>query len=57
MGLWVDGQGGPTHGWHAAVGLGVLAFFDQLRVDVARGDRNGRWTFSVDLSRALWPIL
>ena len=57
MGLWVDGQGAPTHGWHGSVGLGVLAFFDQLRVDVARGGRGGRWTFSVDLSQALWPIL
>ena len=57
MGLWVDGQGAPSHGWHGAVGLGVLAFFDQLRVDVARGGRGGRWTFSVDLSQALWPIL
>ena len=57
MGLWVDGLGAPSHGWHGAVGLGVLAFFDQLRVDVARGGRGGRWTFSVDLSQALWPIL
>ncbi|MDP1891823.1 MAG: hypothetical protein Q8K55_13100 [Gemmatimonadaceae bacterium] len=57
MGLWVDGQGAPAHGWHGAVGLGVLAFFDQLRVDVARGGRGGRWTFSVDLAQALWPIM
>ncbi len=57
MGLWVDGQVAPSHGWYGAVGLGVLAFFDQLRVDVARGGRGGRWTFSVDLSQALWPIL
>lgn len=57
MGIWVDGQGTTTHGWHGAAGLGVMAFFDQLRVDVARGGRGGRWTFSVDLARALWPIL
>ncbi len=57
MGLWVEGPDAPAHGWHGSVGLGVLAFFDQLRVDVARGDRGGRWTFSVDLAKALWPIL
>jgi hypothetical protein len=55
--LWVDGQDRAAHGWHGAVGLGVLAFFDQLRVDVARGGRNGRWTLSVDVSQALWPIM
>jgi hypothetical protein len=57
MGLWVDGQGGAAHGWHGSVGLGVLALFDQLRLDVARGGRGGRWTFSVDVSSALWPIM
>jgi hypothetical protein len=57
MGLWVDGQGASSHGWHGALGLGVLAFFDQLRVDVARGGRGGRWTFSVDVSQSLWPIM
>lgn len=57
MGLWVDGPDAAAHGWHGSVGLGVLAFFDQLRVDVARGGRGGRWTFSVDLAQALWPIL
>jgi len=55
--VWVDSQGAPGQGWHAAAGLGVLAFFDQLRIDVARGARDGRWTFSVDLSQGLWPIL
>ncbi|MHB1311638.1 MAG: BamA/TamA family outer membrane protein [Gemmatimonadaceae bacterium] len=55
--VWVDAQGAPGQGWHAAAGLGVLAFFDQLRIDVARGARDGRWTFSVDLSPGLWPIL
>jgi hypothetical protein len=56
-GLWVDTHGAPGQGWHAAAGVGVLALFDQLRIDVARGVRDGRWTFSVDVARALWPIL
>ncbi len=40
-----------------SVGLGALSFFDLLRVDVARGLRDGRWTFSIDLSRDFWSIL
>ena len=56
-GLWVDTHGAPGQGWHAAAGVGVLALFDQLRIDVARGVRDGRWTFSVDVARSLWPIL
>jgi hypothetical protein len=44
-------------GWYPGVGIGALLFFDLLRVDVARGLRNGRWTFSLDVTRDLWPIL
>ena len=44
-------------GWHPSVGLGALTIFDLLRFDVARGLRDGRWTFTVDLSRDLWSIL
>lgn len=44
-------------GWFPAVGVGSLLFFDLLRADVARGLRDGRWTFSLDASRAFWPIL
>ncbi|HZI99637.1 MAG TPA: hypothetical protein VFD22_03165 [Gemmatimonadaceae bacterium] len=49
---WID-----TKGWHPSVGFGALTIFDLLRFDVARGLRDGRWTFSVDLSRDLWSIL
>lgn len=55
--FWVDASGANGQGWHGAVGLGTMALFDMLRVDVARGIRDGRWTFSVDVSRSLWPIL
>jgi len=44
-------------GWYGAVGFGVLTAFDLIRIDVARGVRNGRWTFSLDFSRDLWRIL
>jgi hypothetical protein len=40
-----------------AVGVGVLAPFDMLRVDVARGLRDGRWTFSIDVAREFWSVL
>ena len=42
---------------YPSVGAGLLVFFDLIRVDLARGLRNGRWTFGVDMSRDLWRIL
>lgn len=58
---WVSGPGatGPARddGWYPAVGLGAIGFFDIVRLDVARGLRDGRWTFSLDLSPTLWPVL
>ena len=44
-------------GFYPSVGAGFLTPFDLLRVDVARGLRHGRWTFSIDLSRQFWSIL
>ena len=44
-------------GWYPSIGLGALVFFDLLRIDVARGLHDGRWTFSADLMRDLWRIL
>ncbi len=43
--------------WHPSVGLGVLSVFDLVRVDLARGLNDGRWTFSADVSRDFWRIL
>ena len=49
---------GSDSGWYPSVGIGTLVLFDDLlRVDVARGLRDGRWTFSVDVTRDLWGIL
>jgi hypothetical protein len=42
---------------YPSVGMGLLLFFDLIRIDVARGLRNGRWMFGVDLTRDLWRIL
>lgn len=58
---WVGGSPvtGPAgdDGWYPAFGMGVIGFFDLLRVDVARGLRDGRWTFSLDVGRTLWAVL
>ena len=42
---------------YPSLGGALLVFFDLIRFDVARGIRNGRWTFGVDLTRDLWRIL
>lgn len=44
-------------GLYPSVGIGALFLFDLLRFDVARGLRDGTWTFSVDVTRTLWGIL
>ena len=44
-------------GWSPAVGAGAYVFFDLVRFDVARGLRDGRWTFSVDVTRDFWRVL
>ncbi len=43
--------------WYPSIGIGVLSIFDLVRIDVARGLRNGRWTFSADVARDFWRIL
>jgi hypothetical protein len=54
-----DAVGSVTHRLqtYPSVGAGLLVFFDLVRFDVARGIRNGRWSFGVDISRDLWRIL
>jgi hypothetical protein len=44
-------------GGYPSVGVGLLTLFELLRFDVARGLRDGRWSFSVDVSRDFWRIL
>ena len=48
---------GVADGLYPSVGLGTLLLFDLLRVDVARGLRDGRWTFNLDVTRTFWGIL
>lgn len=59
----VSGFGGTsvrsarTDGWFPSAGLALLPLFESLRFDVARGLRDGRWTFSFDVGRDFWKIL
>ncbi|HWJ23081.1 MAG TPA: hypothetical protein VNS52_12075, partial [Gemmatimonadaceae bacterium] len=56
----LGGTGGTSAGaggWHPSAGVGALFFFDLLRVDLARGLRDGRWSASVDVGRDFWGIL
>ncbi len=46
----------PTGGY-PSVGVAVQPFFDLLRIQLARGLRNGRWSLNVDVSRDFWGIL
>ena len=58
--VWID-RSAPfksvRQGWYPAIGLGALTVFDILRLDVARGLRDGRWTFSIDVGRDFWSVL
>src|SRR6266436_10197199 len=59
-GVWIDRSVAfktARQGWYPSVGLGALTVFDVLRLDVARGLRDGRWTFSVDIGRDFWSVL
>lgn len=53
---WISERAG-ANGWFPSVGLGALSVFDVLRFDVARGLRDGRWTFGFDVGRDFWGIL
>jgi len=46
-----------SRGVYPAVCLCAIGLFNLLRVDVARGLRDGRWLFSVDVARDFWRVL
>ena len=58
--VWID-RSAPfkpaRQGWYPSLGLGALTVFDVIRLDVARGLRGGRWTFSADIGRDFWSVL
>ncbi len=47
---------GPGGCWPSA-GAGFAFLYDLVRVDVARGLRDGRWLVGVDAARWLWGVL
>jgi len=49
---WVDGKG-----LYPSTGVGLLTVFNLLRFDLARGTRDGRWSFYFDVSKDFWSIL
>jgi hypothetical protein len=44
-------------GVYPSVGVALLPFYELLRFQVAKGLRDGRWSFDVDLSREFWDVL
>lgn len=59
IGVAAGVPGVPTAvpGVYPSAGVGALFFFDLVRADVARGLRDGRWRFSIDIDRGFWGIL
>jgi hypothetical protein len=52
----VAGEGGQRGGVYPAVGVALETFFELLRIEAARGLRDGRWTFSLDLSEGFRAV-
>jgi hypothetical protein len=57
---WTDGRTASgrsvEQGVYPSVGVAGIGLFNLLRVDVARGLRDGRWLFSMDVSRDFWRV-
>jgi hypothetical protein len=47
----------PHSGFYPSVGVAAQFFYDMLRIQTARGLRDGRWTVSIDLNQFFWGIL
>ncbi len=54
--LAIDKTERSAQGWYPSVGIGGIGLFNLLRADVARGLRDGRWMFSVDVTRDFWRV-
>ncbi|MEP7002401.1 MAG: hypothetical protein ABI969_18065 [bacterium] len=59
LGQRVHGDSLATHavGVYPSVGVAVQPLYDLLRIQLARGLRNGGWSLNVDVSRDFWGIL
>jgi hypothetical protein len=52
----VDASSEYGAGWYPSLGVALELFFDILRVEVARGVRDGRWSLTLDLSEGFRSI-
>jgi hypothetical protein len=52
-----DPVAGARSGAYPSVGIGLMPFFELVRFDLARGLRDGRWFFGIDITRDFWPVL
>ena len=54
-----DASVASTHptGVYPSLGVAVQPFFNLVRLQVARGLRNGRWSFNIDVAREFWSVL
>lgn len=52
-----DPRYGDASGCYPAVGVGFSIIYDVIRFDLARGLRDGQWTFGVDAARMFWGLL
>lgn len=57
LGANARGISSDVDGIYPSAGIGVLFFFDLLRVDAARDLRHGRWSFGIDIDRGFWGVL
>jgi hypothetical protein len=46
-----------TEGLYPSAGIALQPFFDLLRIQLARGLRDGGWRVNVDVSREFWSVL
>jgi hypothetical protein len=57
LGAHARGISADVDGIYPSVGVGMLFFFDLIRLDAARDLRHGRWSFGLDIDRGFWGVL
>jgi hypothetical protein len=48
---------GTRQGWYPSIGVALEPLMGLVRIDVAYGLREGRWTGAFDIARIFWPVL
>jgi hypothetical protein len=52
-----DGDLAHPTGVYPSAGIALQPFYEMVRIQAAKGLRNGRWRMNVDVSREFWGIL